>query len=157
MNTRTYKTIIVLLIAVLALIMVNNAQGKDDTSAYLLTLEKRISMLESCLKSVCSIDHAKITDFTLPDTKDNIVLSNPVNTVITVQSTPIPPVETVIVNPTIDPIKIITTPNPQDKPSCNQGRGNGSENCDPGNSNNHNPSNDENLNNRGGNNTPKNK
>lgn len=47
---------------------------------------------------------------------------------------------------------------PDDAPSgnsgCNQGRGNGSEGCDPGNSNHNQPSNDEGATNRGGRNVP---
>ena len=117
MSTKLYKTIIVLLLAVMALMLVNPVSGRDDTSAYLMTLEKRIAYLESCAKNVCSIETAKMEEFTLP--KDNTVLSNPVNTVITVQSTPIPPIETVIVNPTIDPTsEVITTPNPTSEPDC---------------------------------------
>ncbi|KKN14521.1 hypothetical protein LCGC14_0995240 [marine sediment metagenome] len=46
--------------------------------------------------------------------------------------------------PTVTPMTSNTPlPNRTPRPSCNQGRGNSGEGCDPGNSNNHNPSNDE--------------
>ena len=59
----------------------------------------------------------------------------------TTQQTPTPPV-------TLTPPVVVTrtppsTPTPPTKKPCNQGRGNGPEGCDPGNSNNVNPSRDE--------------
>ena len=116
MNAKQYKMIIVILLAVMALMLVNPVSGRDDTSVYLLTLEKRIAYLESCTKNVCSIETAKQEEFTLP--KDNTELS--VNLVNTVNSTEIVitslPTEKIITTTPEPPdpteIVIITTPEP---------------------------------------------
>ena len=123
-----------------------------------VALKQRVEALEKCNPTVCTASYSSaVSGFSVPSGSLEVVPPtlqpsvSPTEPNITTTPEPsITPEPSVTIEPSTTP-EPSETPEPEEKERCNQGRGNGSEGCDPGKSNHRRPSNDEEEYNRGGN------
>ena len=126
-----------------------------------VSLKQRVEALEKCNPTVCTASYSSaVSNFSVPIGSPEVVPPtiepsvSPTEPSITTTPEPsITPEPSVTIEPSTTP-EPSETPEPEEKEHCNQGRGNGGEDCDPGNSNHNHESNDEGEYNRGGNKVP---